>query len=319
MATPTNDTTAAPSFLQRILANDGTVADVPAGVLQAYLALNRSNAESLLAAQRLREDPPDLRRQALRQIATNFPNHPHVLFTAVTLDVFPEERRLWIDRFKSAAPDNALPLYLSARAYLKDGDEPRAFQELQAAVQQPNLNDYFAERAQAVEEIYLQQGRSPAEAKAVATMSNILPHLSLLKELGNDLAALQVQYTASADPDSVETIAQWGLHLSRQLSFGSGADCLVSQKIGLAIERTTVETLDPQHRYDWLGSIPAERLAQIEAELSSIEQARERSDRWLSQARDADLVAYFDRVKFYGEPAALRWLDQRSGESPPQP
>jgi hypothetical protein len=305
------------SFIQRLFANDESLTLVPEEVWRAYLAMNQTNAESLLAAQQVRDDPADVRHGVLRQAAHQFPENPRLLYSAVTLDLFPEERRLWIERFKQADPDNALPHYLSVRASLKQGDWAHAFEELEAAGQRAILNDYAVERIQAVEEIYLLQGRSPAEAKAVATSGCILPHLALLKDLANELAALQAHYAQSSDGPSLEALARIGTRLGRELSSGSGAKFLIDQIVGLEIERIVTANLDPQGHYPWLGQTPAERQAELEVQKSAMKEQLDPSRGLMSSlSSETDVLAFFDRVKLYTESDALRWLEGRTGSAP---
>jgi hypothetical protein len=299
------------SIYQRILSNDETVQDVPEQVKQAYLALNHTNAESRLATYGEGEQG----RTQLRQAATTFPDNPAVLFMALTLGALPDEdRRAWLERFKAVAPDNGLPFYLSARAYLKAGDTENALNELQAGTQVSNVNDYGPERMQAHEELYLQEGRSAAEAKTVAGCGLLLPHLKALRELSDDLVVLQQQYAAAGQATEAEAAARYGVLMSRQLSNGTGGDCLICQKVGLEIEQKVLMNLPSDSTYDWLGGTPAQRSSELDQQLASLDEARTRSDRLLAQASDAELVAYFDRFKLYGEAAALRWLEQRTAQ-----
>src|ERR1019366_2017117 len=79
------------------------------GEIEAYLQQNKRNVESLLAAFRVSGD-----KAYLREAATNFPNDPAVQFATIAFDVFPEQRRQWLEAFKGASPNNAVAWYLSA-------------------------------------------------------------------------------------------------------------------------------------------------------------------------------------------------------------
>jgi hypothetical protein len=80
--------------------------------LQNY---NRS-AASLLAAFHVLGDT-----NYLNEAAKNFPNDPHVIWTVLARDEFPQDSRKWLDTFKTSSPDNSLANYLSAENHLKDG------------------------------------------------------------------------------------------------------------------------------------------------------------------------------------------------------
>ena len=85
----------------------------------------------------------------------------------------------------------------------------------------------------------------------------------------------------------------------------------------MKIETSVLETLDPQRYYDWLGSNPADRIAQMEAQWLPIPDVYEDMDQWMIKAPDSDLIAFWDRMKIYGEEATYQWLKQRTAEATP--
>lgn len=91
------------SFLQRLNDGDMSLSMLSRDEAEAFIALNKTNAASLLAAYRVTHD-----LEYLRQAAIKYPTDPAVLLRAITHDAFPEARREWINRFKNADPSNAL-------------------------------------------------------------------------------------------------------------------------------------------------------------------------------------------------------------------
>ena len=161
---------------------------------------------------------------------------------------------------------------------------------------------------QGLEELYLSSGISPAEAKALGMTGLALPTLPQLKELAREALALQRQYAVAGDTASAEALAQYQILLARNLSQGQGATCLVNQRVAMAIEREVLGLLDQARAYDFLGQSPAERLVALQNQTTRMEETIRWFGQWLPQANDTELIAYIDRVKLYGEPAAIQWL-----------
>lgn len=298
----------ATNWLQRLLGDDGEGLRLPREVIDRWLASGRTNAEELLAA-----------RQAgggvefLRTALTNFPNDPRVLFASCALDDGPEARRERLDRFKASAPDNALADYLSAREHLKNGQPEQALADLLAASGKTGIQDYTLDAIQNAEDLYLQSGKSPAEAKALASTSVLLPHLAQLKGLAQEMAGLQRQYLAAGDTASAENLAALGLQLGQRLGTGEASHTLISQLVGMAVERIVLNPLDAERYYDFLGGSTREHIDQLNARRAAVKQDTQLFDAWSRQATEADIVSYFDRFKIYGETAAMAWIRQRQG------
>src|SRR5207244_2720042 len=154
-------------------------------------------------------------------------------------------------------------------------------------------------------------GKSSLEAKVLATSTVLLPQLAQLKGLAQDMVGMQKQFAASGDTQSADAVAQWNLQLAQQLGSGEGAHVIIDNLVGMAIERMTLNQLDPNQRYEFLGSTPQERIAQLVTEKAEIKELTSKSLDLMEQATDSELMSYFDRLKLYGEMAALQWLSQR--------
>jgi hypothetical protein len=296
----------ATNWLQRLLSDDGESLRLPREVIDRWLASGRTNAEDLLAARQAGGG-----QEFLRMALTNFPNDPRVLFASCALDDGPEARRERLDRFKAAAPDNALADYLSAREHLKNGQPEQALADLLAASGKPGIQDYMRDAVQNAEELFLQSGKSPAEAKALASFSALLPHLAQMKNLAQEIAVLQHQYLAAGDAASAENLAALGLQLGQRLGTGEASHTLISQQVGIAVERIVLNPLDAERSYDFLGGSVREHIAQLDARRADMRQDAQHFGAWMRNASDADLISYFDRSKLYGETIAMAWLRQR--------
>lgn len=294
------------TLVLRAMEGDTSVSVLPPESIAVYLERNRTNAESLLGAFQVTGDPA-----YLRSAADLFPDDPRVQLQVATHEAFAGERRGWLDRFKQSSPENSIGDYLSAREHFKSGNRDAAIQDLLASATKADFNDFTIEKIQAIEEAHLLAGKSPAEAKGVAFSNVHLPHLVQLRDLAKDMAALQGQYMNAGDQASAERMAQIGATLGHHLSDGGGASSILNQLVGLIIEEELLKRPSPSTVWGFLGRNTGERLAEIQARKDVVRGGARLFNEWLPNASEADLISYFDRVKMYGEPAAISWLASR--------
>ena len=285
----------------RIFAGDKELSAVPADVIGAFLERNRTNAQSLIAVYQVTRDP-----MWLRLAAEQFPNNPEVLFNAVTHDVFPENRGEWLDKLKAAMPENAVGNYLSAHDHFKNGQHDLAAREMMDARNKAEFHEFTPDKLQSLEELYLAAGKPAAEAKALAMANVLLPHLQQLRELSKQLVAAQAEHITAGDYESARDVALAGLQLGQHLSYGNGAKSLLNQLVGLVIEDEAIKQLPADQ---WHGQLSVtDYRAAIQQEKTRVREASKMFDEWTATADEARMISYFDRVKLYGEPAALAWL-----------
>ena len=267
-----------------------------------YFRQNGTNVETLLASQK---------RDNLKLAAELFPHDPRVQYAVLTRDLFPEQRREWLDRFKAAAPDNALANYLSAREYLKGGDREQGLKELTEATRKPHYNDYSLDHLQSREEAQMAAGRSAAEAKAAAASSTLLPQLAMLKGLSQEVQTMQKEYIAAGDAASAQELAQMGRSLAAQLSTGDGSRFLINQLVGAAIERIVLSPLPPDSQPEFLDGTVQQRLDEMTAFRQSVRTLTPQADEMMARGDEREIINYFDRLKLQGEYKALLWLQSR--------
>jgi hypothetical protein len=296
----------ATNFLQRLLAENATMSEAACAQIAPWLARNRTNAESLLAVRQAGGG-----QEYLLTALTNFPHDPRVLFGALALNDSAEAQRERFDRFKAAAPENALVDYLSARDHLKHGRPAEALSDLTAAAQKSHFQEYLLDAMQNCEEFHLAAGKSPLEAKALACSTALLPHLAQLKGLAGDLATLQRQYLAAGDAASAENLALYGLQLSQHLTAGEGSRTLIGQLVGVATAQIVLNPLNSEPYRNQLQGTVQDRLASLTAQKAAFRQDWKTAEQWLETASEADLGNYFERQKLYGEAGAIAWAKQR--------
>lgn len=280
--------------------------------LDRWFASGRTNAADLLAA-RQAGGGIEFLELALKQ----FPDDPRVLMAATLLNKDPTVYRERLERFKSADPNNALADYLSAGNEFRAGNRQKALENLISATGKSGFNDYVLEAARTAEELYLHDGRSPAEAKALGSSTIQLPHLSQLKKLSQEMATLQSEFLAAGDTAAAEQITHMGIRLGEQFSEGPGSMTLIGELVGLAIEKVILKNLRPEDSYDFLNGTAQDYLTRIEERRSSSRPDSAQFESWIRHAPEADILGYFDRLHAHGERAALNWMRQRMAEPTP--
>ena len=326
-AEPSLDDSRPTNLIARLLSGDDSF-KLSSQQVEPYLQANRRSAESLLAAFRTTEDPA-----FLREAMEKYPNDPRVNFAACFAamqlpELPPEERRQRLEAFKQSAPDNALANYLSAREHFRSGQTDQAVQELVAASGKSKFQEYSGDFVQNAEEAYRAAGYSEAEAKTIAACSLPLPQLAHLKRLGQDVAELATLYRQAGDEASAQAALQMGLNLAQRVGEPSGNHFVISDLVGLKLERQVLESIDPASPYDNAGHTVKDRLDELNQHDEKIKRLREFGEPAPGDARgqrqdvlvtlseslsDRDLISFFDRVKVSGEWEALRWALNKLG------
>lgn len=298
-------------WLEQMMSHEGPD-PVSKESLDRWFESGRTNAGDLLAA-RQAGGGWEFLELALKQ----FPNDPRVLMAATLLNKDPAVYRERLERLKAADPDNALADYLAAGNEFRAGDRQKALENLLSATGKSGFNDYVLEAARTTEELYLHDGRSPAEAKALGSSTIQLPHLGQLKKLSQEMATLQSEYLAAGDTAAAEHITRMAIRLGEQLSEGPGSMTLIGELVGLAIEKVALKNLRPEDSYDFLNGTAQDYLTRIEERRASSRPDVAQFESWIRGASEAEILGYFEELHAHGERAALNWMRQRTAE--PQP
>ncbi len=273
--------------------------------IELFLKEKNRGADSLLAAYRLSQDPAYL-KEAVKIFADN----PAVQLEAALRAPTIEERRQGIEAFKKLSPDNPLGNYLQADHAFTQGDYANAAEGLSANLSNGTLPDFSAALFQNTESAYLSAGYTPIESKIAALFAfneDRIRYLGSLQNVAENLTALRNEYIQQGDIDSAEPTVQMeitlGQHIQNQVN-----PALLNALVGQAIERRTLESLDPttpigtnnetvQSRLDELASKGQE----INGLLNSLQAYP------IESMTPEELNQYTQRVQQEGEIGALKW------------
>lgn len=319
---------------RRILKDGKRAPQLPREAVEAYLQKRQRSAESLLAAYHALDDT-----NLLAEAAVRFPNDPQVQWTVLNRDLFPEERRKWLELFKASAPDNALPNYLSAQEhldnryqeetgnwrfgpdqlplqdYMRTAPAQAAINELLEAASKPLFKNFTLEACLDEEALNLAAGRSSLQARLGATgwESDVAPELARFKSIAVSLQQFEKAYLSAGDTASAQNLAQIGLALANRLRAAGSGKLNLDQLVGTASEAIHLHAWDANTSYDFLGGkTPKERLAEMKQERASLRSLTATVREQLPSLGEADLLSYLDRQRIYGEAEAMRWLQART-------
>jgi RNA polymerase sigma factor (sigma-70 family) len=290
--------------LYALLTNRISQVKLTPGQTEAYLKEHRRSAASLLAAFRTAQDPA-----LLREAMEKYPNDPQVSFEAATRPDAPsDERRVWLDKLKQSAPENAIADYLSAAEHFKGGQPDLAMQDLIAAAGKPRLQEYNLDRIQTDEEAYRAAGYPEAEAKLLASSQLAMGQQVAMSGLGRSLLDLAESYKQAGDQDSRQAALQMAVDLGQRYGGDAPGQMLVAKLLGISIERKALGAMDPNASYGGTGQTVQEQVAQLAQQREALAALNRQTDPIMQSMPDSDWVSFNDRLKNFGEEAAMRWL-----------
>jgi hypothetical protein len=279
-----------------------------------YLRKHDRNAASLLTAFHALHDT-----NFLCEAATNFPNDPRVQRSVLARDLFPEERRKWLDAFKASSPSNSLANYLSAAEYFKNQQSEAGIKEVLTAAGSPQFNQYTMDTILDSESFSQFSGASALEThvSAMSAMADENLHeLANFKGVAVGIRDAQQQYLTAGDAASAQNLAQASLSLSDRLMTGDSGKFLINQLVGWATEAIALQSLDQNTSYPFLnGETPAQRLADLKQQKEAAKQFSQNQNAVLSLSEEQQ-TAYWERMKIYGEIPAMQWLQQQTPATP---
>jgi RNA polymerase sigma factor (sigma-70 family) len=305
VAAPVTQVPAAPQrSLYSLVTNRTSMVKLTAVQAEAYLKENKRSASSLLAAFRTSDDPA-----LLQEAMEKYPNDPQVAFeAALRKEAQPAERRVWLDSFKQSAPENALADYLSAADHFKAGETAQALQDIAAGSGKTQFQDYSTDRAQSDEEAYRAAGFPVAEAKILSSAQLAFPQLSQVNELSGRLIDLAKSYQQNGDEPSRQAVLSTAANLGQRYGTGASGETVLAQTVGMRVERSALEAMDPAQAYGSSGGTVQDRLAQLTQQRADMRSLTKQADPILQMMSDQDWISYQNRIAVFGEESALRWL-----------
>ncbi len=277
--------------------------------LDEYLLKHNRSAASLLAGYHAMQDT-----NLLNEAAAKFPNDPYVQWAMLTSEgLGGEQRRQWLEAFKTSSPENSLANYLSSAEHFKAGNQEAAIKDLMEASGKKQFKDFAMEAMIDEQELHRFAGQSAMmSVHANGWGGDLMQQNMPMKVVANGIAEAQAKYAQAGDADSAAKLVQMGFGLSDRFDSGDGGRFLVSQMWGAAIEGIMLKNLDPNTAYESLGGkTPAERQAEMKLQKAEWKNMAGVLPKAYGVLSEDEWVSYSDRMKTFGEVEAIKWLKQR--------
>jgi hypothetical protein len=294
------------SDLARVLSGDVKLPALDPAVVERYLERHKRSAQSLLGAYRTTQN-----LEFLKEAAARYPDDPMIQMAVLRQNLFPEQRREWLERLKRSAPDNSLVAYLSAHERFAAKDFAGALADLGEATKRPQFNPYLLESMQNVQELLVAGGRPPILAGAESMFSADMGHLGRVKQLSTELVQLCQQYQTAGDAESAGAVAYMGLMLAARLNGSREGQFIVDKLVGIAIENQVWSLFDPTANSHYPGVSVQARRDELTRQRDALKSLTADFPPTLLGCSDDEIIAYLDRVKVLGEVEALRWLKSK--------
>ena len=275
--------------------------------VEGYLRENNRNANSLIAAFYCTQE-----KSLLDEAKQKFPNDPHVAFVAATQFVdSPEDHRKWLDAFKQLAPNNAMADYLSAADHFNARQTEQALADVQAALNKP-IQDFHLDFLQNNQEAYRAAGYSEVDARVITSMSLLLPELSQYKMTGVSLVDLAKSYQQAGDTASAQAALQLALNLGQRVH-DSGQDTFIQPLVGISIQRTALNAMDPKAAYGDDNQTVQSRIDALQQQRNYFKSLAQQKNAFEPRMTDQDVMNFYDRQWRFGVIPAYEWAISKYG------
>ncbi|MBI5820385.1 MAG: hypothetical protein HZA88_15565 [Verrucomicrobia bacterium] len=272
--------------------------------VEVWLGKEGRSATNLLAAHRLLNDPA-----LLEEAARKFPNDARVQMDVLLKGLFPGDRHRWVEAFKRNAPANALPNVLAAQEFFKAGMPERAAQELLMAARKPGMDTYLFDMQPALQSAWTTSGYSQEAGQLMSTFGTQLPMIGALQDVASRSADWAAKLRESGNAASADAVTTAGIAMGQQLT--ENGRTFIAELVGMQIESKFLQQVSPE--------APAANDSTVAARLAQLQQQQEEliklgksfDDTTPLRVSDADIAAYFERLRREGEFSAMQWLQGR--------
>lgn len=273
--------------------------------IEFFLSEKKRSPDSLLVAFRLSQDV-----SYLHEAVKSFPDNPAVQLEAALRSPSVTERQQGIDTFKKLLPESPLGHYLQADLAFNQGDYASAAQGVVQTLNNGNLPDFSTGLLQNTEAAFLGAGYSPIESKIAALFAfneGRAQSLTPLQNISDNLGELRNQFIQQGDIDTADPAVQielsLGQHIQNQVN-----PALLNALVGQAIERKTLETLDPATPLGPNGETVQSRLVELAVMGQEVSVLLDSLQRYPIASMSAEeLNQYTQHLQQEGEIGALKW------------
>jgi hypothetical protein len=140
-------------------------------------------------------------------------------------------------------------------------------------------------------------------------MQLLLPQLNRLRLLNQELVPLANSYRQAGDEASAQAALQMGVTLGQRLDVdGPAGQTALNNLVGIAIQGFALRAMNPNSPYGDNGQTVQDRINQLTQRIAASYELTKQGDSLWQTMSDQDWISYTDRMRVFGEQAAMRWL-----------
>jgi len=255
------------------------------------------------AIQGILDGNADLIRQAIAMT----PNDPYLLYLGATHSLLTPAEHLELSRrFHEQDPQNALAAFIHAAHLLKTGDSAAALAILRSSGDRPDCSDYINETWRLMEAAQIRAGHSSVEAKWMAFSKLEGGYYIDFRDTVGSL----VQMAGDLPADEAASMRSLASYMSRRISDETKSGSIISQSVGLVMEKSVLEGMADDQPSPYDGMTVAEARKSIEAQRKQLMELTKYVPDYEQLLRDSPQVLeiYLERSMRDGEVEALKWL-----------
>jgi hypothetical protein len=143
----------------------------------------------------------------------------------------------------------------------------------------------------------------------------LLPQLLQTKNLGLDMIDLAKTYQQNGDSASAQAALQMAINLGARYSTPSAGEPLISELVGLALQRYALNAMDPNAQYGNTGQTVQKEINLVQQKREQLNQYANQMDALLPQMTEQDWIIYRDRWMTFGEENAGNWVISKYGKN----
>jgi hypothetical protein len=157
------------------------------------------------------------------------------------------------------------------------------------------------------QEAWRSAGYPEMESTMVATWGLMLPQAAQLKNLNEQIVNLANSYGQTGDAVSQQAALQMDMLLGQRMD-ASATDPMISQLVGIAIERNALGAMDPNAPYGSAGQTVQNELDQLAQQSTAIHGLASQMESLEPTMTAQDWINYNERTRTFGEENAIQWL-----------
>jgi hypothetical protein len=127
-------------------------------------------------------------------------------------------------------------------------------------------------------------------------------------DLANSIVDLAKSYQQSGDEASRQAALGMAIELGQRYSNPASAQSVISQLVGVSIERTALNAMEPTSPYGEAGQTVQGRINQLTQQRTTIRELVAQAEPLFQTMSQQDWLSYHSRSSIFGEENALHWL-----------